>query len=259
MESEKKNLIKAGVFITSLLVILACYVFLIGSKGFLFEDNFFIEAQVSNSKSLKNGAAVQLKGMVVGKVSNITFKGLDEISIEMKIREKFHQLIRKDSYIAIQTQGLLGDTYIEILGGSNKEAVIEENQSLQSENSEGIQGFVTKGEDVLKILATSLEKIDKLISSLEANKINSTVKNFNTFSASLARTSRSMEKTVKNLNSLTTNVNRISKRIEIGPGTLHSLIYDEAAYQDLKMLLGGAQRNKVIQYFIRESIKKAEQ
>jgi hypothetical protein len=35
------------------------------------------------------------------------------------------------------------------------------------------------------------------------------------------------------------------------------LIYDDALHADLRKLLGGAERNTVIKYFIRESIKKA--
>jgi phospholipid/cholesterol/gamma-HCH transport system substrate-binding protein len=35
------------------------------------------------------------------------------------------------------------------------------------------------------------------------------------------------------------------------------LIYDDAVYDNLRKLFGGAERSSVIKYFIRESIKKA--
>ena len=53
-------------------------------------------------------------------------------------------------------------------------------------------------------------------------------------------------------------LDRILGRVENGPGTANSLIYDDVLHDDLKALLGGAQRNKVLKYFIRESIKNSE-
>ncbi|MFP5387639.1 MAG: hypothetical protein ACLGHN_16305, partial [Bacteriovoracia bacterium] len=64
---------------------------------------------------------------------------------------------------------------------------------------------------------------------------------------------------VKNVNKASASMDRILKRIEQGPGTAHSLIYEDTVHDDLRALLGGAQRNKVIKYFIRESIKKSEE
>jgi phospholipid/cholesterol/gamma-HCH transport system substrate-binding protein len=40
---------------------------------------------------------------------------------------------------------------------------------------------------------------------------------------------------------------------------MNSLIYSDDVHEELRALLGGANRNKVIKYFIRESIKNSEQ
>ena len=54
------------------------------------------------------------------------------------------------------------------------------------------------------------------------------------------------------------SLTEISNHIKEGPGTLHSLIYDRTLHDDLRTLIGGSNRNKVLKYFIRESIKKSE-
>ena len=64
---------------------------------------------------------------------------------------------------------------------------------------------------------------------------------------------------MSNLSESSTSLTKILKRIDKGPGTLNSLIYDDSVHDDLRALLGGAQRNKAINYFIRESIKNSEQ
>ena len=64
--------------------------------------------------------------------------------------------------------------------------------------------------------------------------------------------------TMKNLGDTTKHFEQISRQIHQGPGTIHSLIYDRALYDDLASLLDGSKRNKVLKYFIRETIRKSE-
>jgi len=69
---------------------------------------------------------------------------------------------------------------------------------------------------------------------------------------------REMSVTSKALSKTSEDLAMISSQANKGPGTLHSLLYDNAVYEDLQTLFGGAKRNKVLKYFIRESIKKSE-
>ncbi len=87
--------------------------------------------------------------------------------------------------------------------------------------------------------------MEKITSELKDARMGAMVKNVNMSMESVNKSSASLE--------------RILTRIEKGPGTINSLIYDESVHDDLRALLGGAQRNKVIKYFIRESIKKSEE
>ncbi len=54
-------------------------------------------------------------------------------------------------------------------------------------------------------------------------------------------------------------LDNILARIEEGPGSLHSLIYDPGAVDDLRILLGGAQRSHILRYFLRESVRNAQE
>ena len=67
---------------------------------------------------------------------------------------------------------------------------------------------------------------------------------------------KSFSQSITNLKSSSDSLSRLTKRVEEGPGTLHALIYDQGLHEDMRSLIGGANRSKVLKYFIRESIKK---
>ena len=51
---------------------------------------------------------------------------------------------------------------------------------------------------------------------------------------------------------------RTSAALENGGGTLGLLAHDPALYEDLRALVGGAQRNKLLRSYIRRTIEEGE-
>ena len=98
--------------------------------------------------------------------------------------------------------------------------------------------------ETVNSLSKASLNVEKITQELREAQLGQTVKNVNLSMAKLEKASGSIE--------------RIMTRIEKGPGTMNSLIYDESVHDSLRALLGGASRNKVIKYFIRESIKDSE-
>ena len=84
-------------------------------------STYAVHAEFSDVGGLKQGAAVSLAGVRIGRVTSITLdpKSL-EAEVTMRIEDRFNQ-IPTDSSASIQTKGLLGDQYIGISpGGSLK-------------------------------------------------------------------------------------------------------------------------------------------
>ncbi|HKK50048.1 MAG TPA: MlaD family protein [Myxococcota bacterium] len=57
----------------------------------------------------------------------------------------------------------------------------------------------------------------------------------------------------------TTRLNRILERVEGGDGTLGLLLNDPSVFEDLKILLGGAQRSTLLRSMIRMAVERAEE
>ena len=61
-----------------------------------------------------------------------------------------------------------------------------------------------------------------------------------------------------NVSAMTSDLRRIVSDVRAGKGTLGALLVDPSVYEDLKMVLGNVERNKVLRALVRYSIKRDE-
>ena len=66
-------------------------------------------------------------------------------------------------------------------------------------------------------------------------------------------------KILDNFATFSNNLNDIAGKINRGEGTLGALIIDPAVYENLKKLLGGADRSFILRSLIRKSIEKGKE
>ena len=178
--------------------------------------------------------------------------------------------IKTDSLLSIRTQGMLGDKYLEILGGSESGGHVQEGDYLMTEENNGFDKILSKSEDILAVTSRVLGKLDILMSGIQQdslaiimNDLKLTMRDSKEIMSefkknNIGSTLKNFSESSKHLEQSTGSLSSISKQIEKGPGTAHSLIYEHALYDDLASLLDGSKRNKVLKYFIRETIKKSE-
>ena len=261
--TDRKNYLISGIFISVLLIIAMVTVFMLNKENPLFSGSILIKTEVQSAQSLKDGAAVQLKGIKVGSIKLIEFKNLETLVITLGVTEKYREWIKKDSIITFKTQGVLGDKFMEISGGSAESPIINDGDMLTTNESSQIDHFITKGEDLVVVAGSILTKIDKLLSNVEAQKFDRILTNLETLTTSTNKVmanlnDKNINLAIGNMKNASESMTRMTKRIEEGPGTLHALIYDQGLHEDLRSLVGGANRSKVLKFFIRESIKKNE-
>lgn len=260
-KEDQKKLLKAGAFLSFLTVVLMIMIISIGKENSFFESKTLLRARVSNVSNLQPGSYVELRGIKIGTVNKIEIISEDEVEISMKVLQSQIKWIKKDAQVSISTAGLVGDKFLEILPGSkNSQSIDPLKDILSSQKKEMFNELVDKSGSI----ANSTEKVMTHLEALVSSK------KFEEFVDAIHKSSLNLEKitqdlqqaklndSVKGLVKTTKRMDHILNQVEHGPGTLHSMIYDESLHEDLRALLGGAQRNKMIKYFIRQSIKKSE-
>lgn len=120
-----------GIFMVVGLGALTILALKVGNTGsFTGTETYRLTATFTNIGGLKPRAAVKSAGVVVGRVSEITFdneKFMAKVSMNIESRYKFP----KDTSASILTAGLLGEQYVGLEGGAD-EAMLAGGDAIQS-------------------------------------------------------------------------------------------------------------------------------
>ncbi len=271
-KKDQKNAVRVGIFITGLTFVLMILTVSIGKENSIFDPKIKIKARVQNVSNLKPGAYIELRGIRIGTVSDVAIVSDDEVEVTMTILESHLKWIKKDSKVAVSTAGLVGDKFLEVFNGSKEAPTFDpEKDLLYAEAPTDFKEIITKGGSIASITERILLKMDNLLTNIEdgkritetINSLGKSSKNLEIITqdlreAKLGQAVSSVSESMKKLDRASSSLERVMTRVEKGPGTINSLIFDDGLHDDLRTLLGGANRNKVIKYFVRESIQNSE-
>ena len=109
---------------------------------FSLERNYQIEAEFDNVSSLKVGATVEIAGVTIGKVSEISLGEGDLAKVILLINRDVK--VTADAIASIRTQGLIGDKYVKIIQGGDEELLADGGVIFDTESSIDIEELVSK-------------------------------------------------------------------------------------------------------------------
>lgn len=117
MKSENKEII-AGVVLVLLLSV--CFLFAHAKAVHNKKDSAFVlYASFNQSDGLMNGADVRIAGIKVGKVVDQVLNNNYQVQVKMEFLKPIE--ISTDSSVLIETDGLLGSKYLEVVPGAEED------------------------------------------------------------------------------------------------------------------------------------------
>jgi len=130
---SQKFKIRLGLFILIGLSLFVLAIFIIGKQRNLFNPVFKINSTFYNVSGLQVGNNVRLFGINVGTVDQIIIINDSTVRVDMLIRSDVKRFIKKDSEIAIGSEGLIGDRLLIITQGSTDADIVNNGDFLISE------------------------------------------------------------------------------------------------------------------------------
>jgi phospholipid/cholesterol/gamma-HCH transport system substrate-binding protein len=109
---------------------------------FSLEKNYTVTAQFENVSGLKQGATVEISGVQVGKVAQVTLDQDGLAMVSMFINNDI--AIGEDAIASIRTQGIIGDKYIKIINGSMDAPLQNNDMIMDTESAIDIEELVSK-------------------------------------------------------------------------------------------------------------------
>lgn len=250
----KKNLeIQVGLFVLLGVGLFMVAVLLLGGNNPFWSTERRYVVYYNEVSGLIPGAKVVLNGIRVGAIGSIDFD-IEKNSIRMRldVNSKYANLVRKDTTATIATQGVLGDKFINLKAGTQTEPEVPDGGELQTGTGTDLSGLLTSSETLITNLNSAVRTLDTILKNLERKDRSNRI--FEGF----AQTSENLSVVTDKLKTTADTLNSVLKKVDGGKGTLGALVNDPELYDDVKKLLGGVSRNRVLRNVIRQSVKDSE-
>jgi phospholipid/cholesterol/gamma-HCH transport system substrate-binding protein len=112
---------RVGIFVLLGLVILTYFTFRVSKWGLIAEKGYRLTVDFASAAGLEPKSDVKMAGVPIGKVEEIQLAGT-RARLVLRIRPEYR--IPVDSVASIQTQGLLGEKYVELLPGKDTQRTL---------------------------------------------------------------------------------------------------------------------------------------
>ncbi len=203
-EKSKSLELKVGIFVFIGFMILAWFVLLIGGSK-LTRVGYNIKVIFGFANGIKVGAPVRVAGVDKGEVKEIKLthdsKGRSKVII--KIYLDGDTMIPRDSRAWVNTLGLLGEKYLEVIPGSDYRYILSEEGLLLGEDPTSVQEVTDLAKDV----------------ALQAQSLMG-----------------SFQETIDTLNPILKNIND-------GKGTVGKLFTDDTLYTDIEEMFADLKKH----------------
>lgn len=222
--------VKVGVFIVGGILLFCLGVFLIGSKTQLFGSHFTAYVEFNNIDTLTKGASVRVGGMDAGQIADIKVPNAPNQKFLMKLEvdKDFRPIVRRDSMATIETQGMVGEIYINIAKGSVQSPECN-GCTLRSQEPVSMSSLFEKGDKLAGSLQSTVDDVHHRADML-LQTVNSAAGNVNSM----------LTEAKPNVVGVTKNANAIVAGIRQGHGAAGKLLTDKSVADNVTRTISNA-------------------
>jgi phospholipid/cholesterol/gamma-HCH transport system substrate-binding protein len=168
-----------GLLVTGALGLFGIGMFLIGDRHQLFARHTEYYTEFTNLSGLKTGAKVRVSGLDAGEVLAIGVPDSPAARFRLRFRidAKLRALVRSDSVITIDREGVVGGTYLSVQPGSSQAPEAEALATIPSAEPTELSALLTSSagllDDVkgaLKGVTTAVSNVNDVVVGLKAGR-----------------------------------------------------------------------------------------
>ena len=224
-----------GAFVLGGLLLFVGGLFLIGDRRLLFDRQFELNTTFSRVTGLEVGTSVRLAGLEAGEVLNIVLpaRPSERFRIRMRLREDLRPLIRADSVSAIQTDGILGSTFIQMSPGTDQSPIVESGDTIMGRDPIEFSDLIEEGRDTFRAVSAIILDLGAEVSGT-VSTLTATAESANrilvTVGDDLSRLTRNASGVVTDVRGLLAEANGVVEDVRGGQGAIGQLLTDDSLY-----------------------------
>ncbi|MEO8522924.1 MAG: MlaD family protein, partial [Acidobacteriota bacterium] len=229
-----------GAFVIVGLLLFAVGLFLIGNRRMLFDHSFDAYAEFANIAGLQNGAIVRVAGMAAGEVGeiNVPPSPSGRFRVRMRLREDLHQLIRVDSVATIQTDGLVGNKYVQVDAGTDQAMVVPPLGTIQSREPFDLSEMLQRMSKTVDLVTDTIVQVRGQLETA-LNSVSDIIDVAQGLMEDLGNDARAI---IASSRKVAADINTIVAGLREGRGSLGKLLNDDALYERVKTISAEAEK-----------------
>jgi len=146
-----------GVFVLGGVVLFTIGLFMIGDRQMAFATKFVVYTEFTKITGLQPGAVVRVLGAKAGTITQILPPDTPsaKFRVKLELTEALHQLVRTDSVATIETEGLVGGSYLGIGTGTDAAPPAASESTIAGKEPFEISDLMQQmGDTITKVNAT---------------------------------------------------------------------------------------------------------
>ena len=236
-----------GLFLVLGIGLFTVILFLIGNRHDIFGKHVEFYAEFSDIGGLPRGAQVRVSGIEAGEVKGIEIptSPASKFRLKLQVRTNARGLIRTDSLVSIQTEGIVGDKYLFIREGTSTAPEAPDGATLRSKEPFDLGAALEKGSALLDKSSALLDNVQGSVTDLHGRldvALDSVTKTVNHVDGLVTVVRPDIRKLASNASQITETINQIVSDLNAGKGPAGLLLKDEATRKQLQQTLSNAQQ-----------------
>ena len=223
-----RRYLAVGIFLIAGVTLFALGIFLVGSRHEAFSRHVLLYTEFADLDGIAKGSKVQVAGMGAGQVTRIDvpISPSGHFRVQMKVDEQLHGLVRTDSVVTVDTEGVVGNTFLTIHSGSPAAAIAQTDSVLQSKPPVSMSDLLSHGLGIMNDADATIKQVGGKL-NIALDGVNGAIGNANDLLVGLKegrgpagmllrdeKMAAQIRETMSHVQSTTSNLNRASGRVD---------------------------------------------
>ena len=217
-----------GVFVLGGLSLFTVGLFMIGDRQMAFAKKFTINTEFKKITGLQPGGIVRVSGAKAGAITKIVPPNVPggTFRVEFEITEELHPLVRMDSVASIETEGLVGGSFLGVGSGTGAASTAASGATIPSKEPFEIA-------DLMKQMSDTVQKVNDTFDEMRGDVERAVASGADTIDNAnrlLTDVSSDVKAMAKNGARLSADAATIAETVRKGEGSLGKLVNDDELY-----------------------------
>ncbi len=210
----KNHNVIVGVFITAAIVLFGVALFLIGDQHKAFRHHVVFYTNFQNVDGIPKGSTVRVDGIDAGELEAIEIPSSpsQKFRLKMNVDDRLRGLIREDSLVTVETEGLVGDKFLLIQGGTDRASEAAPESTLQGKEPFEIGKLLEQAQGIMNQAGTTITSLQSTMKDVSGR----------------------LDTTLDTATNTIRNVNGVVLDVRSGKGAAGLLVEDPATAADVK-------------------------